>query len=259
MVILAISAFSGSSRSPWASVQRSVDVFIEVGDAVGGLATAGANATVAITGIPVDVAVVAQGIDVLNISLCRTTCKAAASNRESLAQYRIWGSKSTVPPAATASLAGKILGMPMEVPATEGSQEYFSATGVHWSSWGRVKVRSDRMLAAALIVRNASFTTQWIDPMWDLLGFCVTSESPRIVDKASTALSRLMPIEDSMFDIAEEALEKEFGMGSSGKTWTRFGWKMLLAAAASAMAPSRCSCRCFWRPALRLWSASGLG
>ncbi len=180
-----------------------------------------------------------QGIDVLNISLCRTTCKAVASNREPLAHYRIWDSKSTVPPAAAASLAGKILGMPMEVPATEGSQEYFSATGVHWSSWGRVKVRSDRTLAAELVGRNASFTTQWNSPMWDLLGSGVTSEIPHIVEKVSTALSRLSPIEDSKLDISEEALEKEFGMGSSGKLWTRFGWKMLLAAGVLAVAFGR--------------------
>ncbi len=247
MVILAISAFSGGSHSPWASVQRSVDAFIKVGDAAGELATAGANATVAITGVAVDAIVVAssaldeamQGIDVLNISLCRTTCKAVASNRESLAQYLILDSKGTVPPAASASLAGKILGMSLEVPASEVSQEYFSATGVYWSYWGRVTVRSDRTLAAALIVRNASFTTQWINPMWDILGFCVTSESPRIVDKVGTAFSRLNPIEDSKLDISEEALEKEFGLGSSWKTWTRFGWKMLRAAVVLAVAYGR--------------------
>ena len=66
-----------------------------------------------------------------------------------------------------------------------------------------------------------------------------TSESPRIVEKVSTALSSLSSIEDSKLDFSEEALEKEFGTGSSGKIWTRFGWKMLLAAVVSAVAFGR--------------------
>ncbi len=43
----------------------------------------------------------------------------------------------------------------------------------------------------------------------DLLGSCVTSESPRIAGKVSAAFGRLSRIEDSKLDIPEEALEKE--------------------------------------------------
>ena len=55
--------------------------------------------------------------------------------------------------------------------------------GIFWEYWVRCRYRDDGTVVMASWVINASFLTQWTNPLWEQLGLRVDAEGRRVVEK----------------------------------------------------------------------------
>ena len=213
-------SFMQSARSLSTSVAA-------VGEAAADLASASANVTVAVVNVAADAILIAhgaldeacKGIDVTNIKVGRIHCEAIGETREALVQYLEKGASTQLPSRAVGALTAAVRDAAAGIPAAERRHEFFDANGEFWVFAVRIRMRQDGTVTGAMLASNATFTAQWTNPLWEGLGFDVSSESPRIAQSLRLTLDAQDRLPPSAFAIDDRTLLLELGVAAG---WTIF-------------------------------------
>ena len=231
LAVIALGLFSCGNRDVFAGFGKASLAVAEVGEAAGNLASASANATVAITGVAVDAVVVAasaaeeawRGIDVLNLSLTRQTCRAVGVSSYALSSWVEAGANGAFPATVAPMLGNLVHDVSYWVPAVEHTTEQFDITGTFWHYWMRCRYREDGSSVMAAWVINATFVTQWSNPLWEHLGVRVDAESRRVVEKIRLSVDKLRPLPANFGAVDDATILRDLGVGlrPSAFFWAR--------------------------------------
>jgi hypothetical protein len=221
LAVIALGLFSCGNRDVFAGFGKASLAVAEVGEAAGNLASASANATVAITGVAVDAVVVAasaaeeawRGIDVLNLSLTRQTCRAVGVNSHALSSWVEAGADGAFPATVAPMLGNLVHNVSYWVPVIEHTTEQFDITGTFWHYWMRCRYRDDGSSVMAAWVINATFNTQWSNPLWEHLGVRVDAESRRVVEKIRLSVDKLRPLPANFGAVDDATILRDLGVG----------------------------------------------
>ena len=85
--------------------------------------------------------------------------------------------------------------------------------GIFWEYWVRCRHRDDGTVVMASWVINASFLTQWTNPLWEQLGLRVDAEGRRVVEKVRLTVEKLRPLPDNFGVIDDASLQRDLGVG----------------------------------------------
>ena len=84
--------------------------------------------------------------------------------------------------------------------------------------WVKSRIRADGSVVAAVVILNATFGTQWSNPLWHVAGFAISSQADRVLDQLRKAVVKLPPLDDALA-IDDPALLREFGQGLHWCAW----------------------------------------
>ena len=222
---LAGSAFIYSNARLWPGIGVTAEVFGDRPEVVGNVAGAGANVTVQVAKLDADVLNTARntadelrrGVDVLNITLRRTTGKIGGRSPDSLT---LWvANRSHYPDIAVSYFADRLGSLSSCLPNVEGYNELVATNGSFVQMHIRGRLRADGTAAASIILLVADFDASWANPLWDMLGFNVQSEAPHIIEELKLALDKLGTVDAEIIDISDTALWRTFSMGLGFPTW----------------------------------------
>ena len=208
----------GSGVRILGGVSRMTDALADITQAAGHLVGAGANATVRATNLGVvalsttSAAVndLLYGVDLVNVSLHRTSAKAFAVSSASLQHWLIARGPFPEPVANWFSKSLDMLSG--EVPHLELQDDIIKANGTYWMMWARLRRRSDSSVAAAMVVVSAHFNPIWSNPAWELLGCEIATQSVAILAEFRAAIAELPPVPASLFAVDDAALARDFSL-----------------------------------------------
>ena len=219
----------GSSPGTLQGLQEAFAAVSTITHAAGTVLNAGANASVAVSSVAIDVLVTSvsvvdeiwRGVHILNVSLHRSAGKAVALSAADLSMHLL--TQGQIPQHAQSALVRCLANASAAIPIMMRQDDHFNVNGEYTVWWLAARMRSDNSLAAAYWVINVSFEAQWANPAWDVLGFRIDTESGRIVEGLSRVFARLPELPETVLAIDEAALAAEFGAsGLSPNTQRRF-------------------------------------
>ena len=222
---LASSAIIYSNARLWSGLSATAEAFGDLSEAAGNVAGAGANVTVQVAKLGIDVLNTAsntadelrRGVDVLNITLRRTTGKIGGRSPD---QATLWVANRThYPDIAVSYFADQLGSLSTGVPNVEGFNELVAINGSFVQMHIRGSLRADGTAAASIILLVADFDASWANPLWDMLGFNVQSEAPHIIEELKLALDKLGKVDAEIIDISDTALWRTFSMGLGFAAW----------------------------------------
>ncbi len=222
---LAGSTIIYSNARLWSGLSATAEAFGDLSEAAGNVAGAGANVTVQVAKLGIDVLNTAsstadelrRGVDVLNITLRRTTGKIGGRSPDHLA---LWVANRThYPDIAVAYFVDLLGSLSSGVPNVEGFNELVAINGSVVQMHIRGRLLADGTAAAAIILLVVDFDASWANPLWDMLGFNVQSEAPHIIEELKLALLKLGNVDAEIIDISDPALWRTFSMGIGFLAW----------------------------------------
>ena len=120
------------------------------------------------------------------------------------------------------------------VPHFASSDEAFDTSGVVYHRFMRMRLRDDGTVAAVFLLTNATFLTQWANPLWELTGFRVDAESDRIAYHFKTMIERLPQLERGALAIDENTILDEFDAHLGWASFLPSAWLALVSTALGA-------------------------
>ncbi len=193
-----------------------------VTSAAGNLADAGANITIALSDIAVGSVSVASsamdealhGVDLLNVTIDRTSSKAVAASGSSFSVWIRAGGDGNLPVDHLGWYANIVASVSRPVPFLTDVAERLSVNGFFYRATVRCRLRADGSVAAVLMLVNASFEPQWVNPAWQLVGFHIGFATNRIVSEFRKTFDSLPAMDKSLTALDEMPV-------LSKKSWKR--------------------------------------
>ena len=152
-----------------------------------------------------------HGVDVLNISVERHSCKVLAASPLALSEFIIIGADGGFDQIHSEWFAGIAKNLSRSVGQVRSSSDFFSVNGLYFRRWARARRRADSSAVAVLMVATVHFEVRWANPAWEIAGFRVDSESARIVTQLSEVIDKLPAWGDNEVAIDETSILKDFG------------------------------------------------
>ena len=198
-----------------------------VTSAAGNLADAGANVTVAVTDAALSTISLAHsaageawhGIDLLNVSIERDASTAVGRSSKELADWYAGGMDATVPADHAAWFAAVVRRVSPIIPVVLDSRELLTIAGRFSRVRAHARLRADGTVASVFFIISANFTPQWTNPLWETIGFSVSSSAARIVGEFQVIFNGLPPLESDRLCISDVCLKAQLGVGLGIMAW----------------------------------------
>ena len=214
-------------------LRKTSEALGEVSAAAGDLASASANVTVAVTELGVKALTtmtsaageLLNGVDLLNVSLHRSSVRAYSFSPGELARWI--AVQGPFPNELNSWYSQQVVKLHKSVPVFESDDELINVNGSYWFLWQRCRLRADGTAVTVLVAVEATFEPIWANPGWGWVGFEVHAQAPQIVEQLKIALARMQPLEPEGIHIGDDFVWNHFGVGLLWSWWSLRGMLFL--------------------------------
>ena len=262
LILVAGFAVFGGNNNIFAGGASTTQALAEITSAAGDLAGATANASIKVKDLGIFVLSTSasavgelwHGVDLVNVSLTRTTVKAGAPTQDSLVRWII--AKSTFTAHEAKWFADMSRRVDDDVNQAEFAHEVTHINGSFVVLWTRTRYRRDGSAATIMVATKAVFQTRWVNPGWGHLGFETESQTEVILDQLRLCLQKAPPVSPAAMSLSDRVLEMELGLRLGPSRSVRFAFKCATTCLCVTLAASLAVLFWFrpdWRPRPTSW------